>query len=708
MEIDRRTLIAGGVALGGLVVALRLWGGRGPQLQPTQDGEMLAGGYLRVAPDGRVTLAVPQAETGQGIWTGLAQIAADELGADWAMMAVEPAPVGGDYANPFSASLPGGAQRLTAGATSIRAFEEPVLVAAAQARARLIEAAADQWGIDPSDCDTRDGAVVAGNRRLEFGALASAAAELGGPSSPARRSIGSGPFAGKDLGRLDLAAKATGSWRFAADVRLPDMHFASARVAPPGGRIAGFDRGGAAAPGIRLVVRDAWIAAIGPTGWAADRALDAARVRFTGSSRAATPDISAALDAALASGEARTVAESGDYDAVTAERLPLAATYRAEPASPIALEPAAAAARWRNGRLELWASGRAPALAIAGAARGAGIGPGDILFYPTGAGEPEGAGMAPLAAEIASAIARETGLAVSLTLPAATSQHQAPLRPPMLAKVAALPNPAGGIDSWHIRMAGAAGLAGLVASALDERGPAFAPSSLVPPYAISALKAEAVAATLPPLRLGYMRGGEEALAAFATESFIDELARARGVEPLAFRIGLLSGSPRLAKALASAARLGGWDGGGKGSSLGLACASAFGSHIGLLAEASLGSDQRVKVSRLVAAVDCGRAINPRLVRQQVEGALMSALTTATGPVTEIVAGVARARPLGALALSRLGAAPTIDVAVIPSTEAPGGVSGLGAIVLAPALANAIHAATGMRLRRLPLDPMTPA
>ncbi len=706
MELDRRTLLAGGAALGGLVVAIAWMRREGSPLVPVRDGEMVAGSYLRVAPDGRVTVAIPQAETGQGIWTGLAQAAADELGADWSMVAVEPAPIASAYANPFFASLAGKPLRITAGATSMRAFEEPVRDAAAEARARLIRAAADRWDADPATCDTRDGFVVSGNQKLSFGELASAASTFS--AKGVRREIGSGPLHGKDLGRLDLAAKASGSWRFAGDVRLPRMQFASARVAPPGGRVAGYDKGGASAPGVRLVVRDGWIAAVGPTGWAASQALDAANVRFTGPSDAATPDIAAALETALGTGKDSIIAESGDYDALAEDRLPLAATYRAEPASPLSIEPAAAAARWQGGRLELWAAGRAPDLAIAAAAREAGVTAGDILFYPTGAGEPEGASIDPLAAGIAAAIARETGTPVSLTLPAATSQNQAPLRPPMLAKVAALPNPAGGIDTWHVRMACAPGLAGQVAAGLGRDAPEFSPTGLVPPYALGALRAEAVDAALPALRLGYMRGAEEALATFATESFVDELARARGVEPLAFRIGLLSGNPRLAKALASAATLGGWDGGGKGSAMGLACASAFGSHIGLLAQATLGPDQRVKVSRLVAAIDCGRAINPRLVRQQVEGALLSALTTVTGPAPEIVAGVARARPLAALGLSRLGSAPEVDVAIIPSREAPGGVSGLGGIVLAPALANAIHAATGTRLRRLPLDPMTPA
>jgi isoquinoline 1-oxidoreductase beta subunit len=201
-----------------------------------------------------------------------------------------------------------------------------------------------------------------------------------------------------------------------------------------------------------------------------------------------------------------------------------------------------------------------------------------------------------------------------------------------------------------------------------------------------------------------VRGGAHGITGFFTESFIDEVARARGAEPLAFRMGMLGGNVRLARAISSAAAVGGWDGGGEGSTMGLACHSAFGSHIGLLAQATIGSDRRIAVTRLVAAVDCGRVVNRNLVAQQVEGGLLTALARATGPAPEIIAGMPVARRVGALALPRLAAMPQIDVELIDSGEAPGGISGLAEAVLAPAVANALHAGTGRRLRSLPLDP----
>jgi isoquinoline 1-oxidoreductase beta subunit len=292
-------------------------------------------------------------------------------------------------------------------------------------------------------------------------------------------------------------------------------------------------------------------------------------------------------------------------------------------------------------------------------------------------------------------------------MPAATAQNHDECRPPLAARISALADPAGGLVSWRGRFAGAAGLDAALARARGEAEPAFAARGAVPPYAAAALRIESANVALP-IATGYLRGDIEPLTNFANESFIDELARARGVEPLAFRIGLLGGQPRLARALTEAAARGGWDGGARGSSLGIACAAGFGSFIGLLAEASIGLNQQIQVNRLVAAVDAGRLVNPNLVAQQIEGGLLHALVSATGAAPEIIAGMPRARPLAALGLPTLKALPKVEVVLLPSEAPSGGVSGLGALVLAAALGNAIFAATGMRLRRLPFDPMSAA
>ncbi len=704
--VDRRTLLIGGGVGVGLIVAYAAWPRREGSPLRAAEGEQVFGPYLRIARDGRVTVAVPQAETGQGAWTGLAQIAADELGADWAMVAVEPAPLDPAYTNEILAETVGMTMRLTAQSSSVRAFEAPLREAAAMARTLLCAAAAKRWGVAAVDCDARDGQVVSGARRIGFGEIAGEAAALDPPRRATLRPARSGPLAGQSLARLDLPAKSDGSLRFASDVRLPGIRFASVRIALPDGSVAGFDRAAAERTGkVRLIEGGGWLAAVAETTWAASRALDAAAPRFTGSADADTPAIETALNDAL-NGPMAVVAEHGDHDSIVEGRRPLAASYWIAPAPHLSLDPPAVTVRPASDRIEVWAGTQAPDLARDIAARAAGIAAEQVALYPMPVGDGGGRAVDAEGIAIAVAVAIEVGAPVSLTFPATTAQNYDACRPPLAARIDALPDTDGGIASWHARFAGAAGLGAVVARLAGNPAPEFVPHGGVPPYGTAALRIEAATAALP-IRAGYMRGDVEALTAFATESFIDELARARGAEPLAFRIGLLGGQPRLARVLVTAARIGGWDGGGRGSSLGLAACSAFGSHIALLAEAGIGPDQRIRVSRLVAAVDAGRLINPGLVRQQIEGGLLHALATATGPPPEIVAGLVRARPLGALGLATLKDLPKVEVALVNGTGVSGGVSGLGACVLAPAVANALFAATGLRLRRLPFDPMSP-
>jgi isoquinoline 1-oxidoreductase beta subunit len=227
----------------------------------------------------------------------------------------------------------------------------------------------------------------------------------------------------------------------------------------------------------------------------------------------------------------------------------------------------------------------------------------------------------------------------------------------------------------------------------------------VPPYGIPNVSIESVAAEVP-FEAGYMRGSPQREFAFFPESFIDELAHGAGIEPLAFRMALLGQNGRLARCLQGAARLAQWDGGEPGSTMGIAGVSAFGSHIGLVATASMADGRKVKVHRLVAAVDCGRVINSSIAVQQIEGGLMWALAQATAPQPEWVAGMPRARAFSAIGLPRLDDVPEILVELIASDQPPGGLSGLGTTVLAPAVANAIHAGSGKRMRSLPFDPMS--
>jgi isoquinoline 1-oxidoreductase beta subunit len=295
------------------------------------------------------------------------------------------------------------------------------------------------------------------------------------------------------------------------------------------------------------------------------------------------------------------------------------------------------------------------------------------------------------------------GRPVQLSLSQSASQNHDRPSGGMLAKMMALPGGGGITAAWKMRVAAGGGFGGALSG--KERSSKLGQPDLqgaTAPYAIPNVAIDAIAVPLP-FEAGYMRGSPQREFTFFTESFIDELAHAVGMEPLSFRMSMLGGNGRLARCLQGAARLAQWDGGGPGSTMGIAGCSAYGSHIGLVAMASIGDGQRAKVHRLVAAVDCGSIVNPGIVTQQVESNLIWALAQATMAEPEWVAGMPRARALGGIGLPVIGNVPEIVVEIIPSSGAPGGVSGLGTTVLAPAVANAIYAGSGRRLRSLPFE-----
>jgi isoquinoline 1-oxidoreductase beta subunit len=701
LRIDRRSLLIGGGAGVGLIVGYALWPRHLKSGLAVARGEQAFGSFIKIAREGKVTVAVPQVETGQGIWTGLAQIVADELGAAWEMMAVEPAPLTKAYVNPLAKEegWPEGI-RITAGSTSIRAWEQPLRDAATTARAMLVGAAADRWNVHPATCDTADGFVINGVRTFTFGELAEEAADRSPPSNAPLRKTAKARLIGQPLQRLDGPAKADGSWRFAGDVRLAEMLFASVRMAPPGGRLTGFSREEIGrVRGVRHVsANDEWLAVVADNWWAAERALKAADPKFSGVRTAA--DLRPLFDHAMTTVAVKEWFRVGNYEAAIRGSRPLAATYYVAPSQHLGLEPMSATARVSGSAVELWVPSQAP-----------GFGRTSATLYPLAAGEPAGRALEPDAAPIAIELAKAVGRPVQVVLSQSSSHNHDRVAAGALARMTALPGAGGITAAWAMRVATADGLGSALArlsgkDAADELGKT-ALNRAVPPYSIPNVLIESVPVTLP-FTAGYMRGSPQREFVFFTESFIDELARAAGMEPLSFRMSILGGNGRLARCLQAATRLSAWDGGGPGSTMGLAGASAFGSHIGLVANASIGDDQRVKVHRLVAAVDCGSVVNSGLVQQQIEAGLIWALGQAIVPSPEWIAGMPRARAFRETQLPRLGDTPEIMIQIIPSTDAPGGISGLGTLPLAPAVANAIHAGSGKRMRSLPFDPMAAA
>ena len=724
----RNVLIAGGAGVG-LIVAWAIWPRRYQPNLAVAPGETTFGAWLKIGSDGHVTVAVPQLEHGQGVYTALAQIVADELGADWRTVGLEAAPVNPLYANPLALDelfegtftrLPDGLRQsfaeragvmMTGGSTSVRMFEEGCRTAGAAARALLCKAAARRWRVAWTDCSVDAGFVRHAGKRLRFAELA---AEAAGESVPDPLPIGvqgAGKLTGRTLPRLDTPAKVDGSAGFAGDIRLPDMVHAAIRQGPIGdSRLLGVDRPAAdRVRGVLAVVENPrWVAAFATTWWAANRALEAMAPRFaTSAPLVDSAAIGRSLDAALAQEGERIVAV-GDIGTLLDGNGVITAEYSAGLGVHAPLETMSAVAAYRDGRLELWLPTAAPAVARAAAARAAGLGEGAVVVHSTLGGGCFGATLDPLVAEQAAVLAMQLKRPVSLVWSRGEDVAQDRFRPPARARMRARLSANGAIAAWDAHIAAPATghalasrlLPGAAHLALGAADP-YPIAGAVPPYRIPAFAVHHHAAAIG-VPTGHLRGGAHGYTAFFTECFLDELARVAGTEPLSYRIGMLGGDARLARCLTTVAALGGWGGGGAGAGQGIACHSFRGSHIAVLAEATIREDGRPKVERLVAAVDCGRTINPDLVLQQIEGGLIFGLAQALGASTELTAGRTDVRGFVGLGLPRLADTPDIVVECIPSDEAPGGVGELGVPAVAPAIANALHSATGMRLRHLPL------
>lgn len=741
--VSRRSLLVGATAAGGLALAWSVWPrDYRPNLTAAPD-EHVFNAFLKIGDDGHISAIVPQCEMGQGVTTLLPQIMADELGADWRTVAVETAPINALYTNTlivdedsavfmpragvpdFVADVRSWARHewavrhavmLTANSSSVRMFEAPCRDAAAQARALLMMAAARRWDADWQQCDTQDGFVTLGARKLSFGELAAAAALLEPPAEPVYRASSADPLYGKDLTRLDLPAKVDGSANYAGDIRLPDMVYAAIRQGPFGAtRLKRIDRkAGLASPGVLSVVEhERWVAAVARNWWAANRALDRFAPEFeTGGTPISSDGIDRALAAAL-KGDGYRIAHKGDVEDAMAGRERIAADYLVAPALHAPIETRTATAAPSGDRLRVWVATQAPAQCRDAIARATGLSPAAVTLFPMMAGGSFDACLDHSVAVQAAIIARQVKRPVQLCWSRAEEIMRDMPRAPARAKMTATLNAAGGIDALVARIAVPAtnheararlfdgtpadvaqrDAAGRVdAAAVEGAGGVYA----IPHRAVDHCPADI---GLPTAR---WRGNADSYTAFFTECFVDEMAARAGADALSYRMAMLGQAPLLARCLLTATSLGGWEGGLAGTAQGLACHSMRGSHIALMATARA-SDKGLQVEQLVAVVDAGRLVNPAIARQQVEGGLIFGLAAAVGATTDYEGGLATARKLHQIGLPRLSQTPQILIEFIDSDRDPGGIGEIGVPVVAPAVANAMFAATGRRIRRLPLS-----
>jgi isoquinoline 1-oxidoreductase beta subunit len=715
-------------------------------------GETAFNAWLKIARDGVVTVAVPQLEMGQGVTTLLPQIVAMELGADWRQVAVELAPANGAYVNlplaarwaplwrPTIAALADQPDDYllrrwaedarfgaTAEGTSLAAFEGPCRAAGATARAMLAMAAATRWGVAWEECEAQAGFIVHGERRLSFAELAEDAAGYTPPDPPPLRSEPPAdplpPFVDPDelyvaFPRLDLPSKVDGSHLFAGDVRLPGMVHAAIRHGPVDhAELSSFDKEAAAGRRglVGVVEGRRWLAAAATDWWTAEQALEAMAPRFTAAGAVTTERIDELLDAGVRRGEPLRIAERGEGDDLMSKPS-LALRYDVMPAAHGTIETASCTARLADGRLELWLASQAPEQAREAAAKALGMDLADVVLYPVSAGGSFDRRLEHDHAIEAALIARELDRPVQLTWSRFQEQLALRPRPPVAAVLAAKTTPAGFIDTFRARLAMPPAALEFgrrlfdnnttwaAVDAVEDTPDPMVCEGLMPPYSIPNVAVDHVPVGIG-LPTGRLRGNAHGYTCFMVESFVDEVAQRNAQEPLGFRIAMLGDDIRLAQCLQRAARLGEWGGGAPGSGQGLACHRmgdpATGGRIALVATAVAGAGG-VRVEKLAAAVDIGRVVNRDIALQQIEGGLLYGVGLARGSGIEYQRGNPLEGRLAGLDLPTLADSPQIHIDLVESDAEPFDPGELPVAPVAPAIANALFSATGLRLRRLPL------
>lgn len=739
LGLDRRTLLIGGGASAGLLLAWGAWPRRyRPNLNAGPD-ETIVNAFLKIDRSGQIIVIVPQTETGQGVTTLLPQILADELGADWRTVAVQSAPISPLYANTLLARewlasdwtrLIGGAGdwaigqyatrgalMLTGAGTSVPMFHDAYRDAGAAARVLLCKAAAARWDVPWESCDIEGGIVTDGaTRRMKIGDIVGDAAAFDLPDILPYRQGQENRLAGQDLPRLDTPSKIDGSHNFAADIRLPDMVYASIRQGPIGdATLAGLDdRAPASVTGfLKLVKQERWIAAVASNWWAANKALDLADPVFTlRGPPVSSEHVDAALEVAFSSSAGRRLYSQGDLLPVFEGATILASEYQVDPGLHLAIEPLCATARITDEGAEVWLATQAPALARDAVAAALDLPQSAVTLYPLHAGGSFGRRMDWDAGVQAALIARDMGRPVQLLWSRLEDVVQDRPGAPAHARMAAKLGRNGAIEGWLAKVATPCAMTQTWRRVADRKAPheaaadaADTPSRLAvagmaPPYAIPNWAVDHYPCDVG-LPLGFTRGNAHLHGAFFTESFVDELAHLAGMEAMSFRIQMLGGNPRLAHCLSTAAAMGGWQGGVAGSGQGIAAHQMGGAYAAVMVEASMNGDQ-ISVGRIVAAVDAGDQVNPDIARQQIEGGLLYGLGFAMGASAPYERGLPTRAILGRMNLPRLADIGEVTVELIRSTADAAGVTDLAAPMVAPAVANALYTWTGQRLRSLPL------
>ncbi len=703
---SRRGLLAAGLA-GGFVLAFRLpvQAANEPEQSPdTAANQFAPNAFIRVDYSGKTMLVMPQVEMGQGVYTAISMILAEELDADFSKVTFEHAPASDKlYGNPLFRI------QVTGNSNSIRAFWEPLRRAGAAARAMLVQAAAQQWHVEPASCSASNSKVfhAPSGQTLAYGELIDAAVLLPVPQDPPLKNPKDFVLIGKPVKRLDTPGKTDGQVIYGIDVMLPGMKFATLAACPVfGGKVGHVDDGGAkTVPGVRqVVVLDDLVAVVGDHMWAAKKGLSTLDIKWDEGPNAGVSSQGIWEDLRAASKKEGVVAKSrGDI----AKGLSQGEVYEAEYELPFlahaAMEPLNCTVRLTPGACEIWTGTQVMTRVQAAAAKAAGVPIDKVTVHNHLLGGGFGRRLEADMVETAVRIARHVNTPIKVLWTREEDIQHDIYRPAYRDVVSAsLLN--GKIVAWKYRVTGSSVMARWLPPAYRNGIDIDAVDSAVDlPYDIPNLHVEYVRAE-PPVPTGFWRGVGPNNNVFAIESFIDELAHKAGMDPIAFRRGMLGNNPRLIAALDLVAEKSDW---GKPlpprTGRGVCAQPSFASFIATVVEVEVDEDGEVYLRRVTSAVDTGIAVNPDTIVAQLQGGLVFGLTAGLYGEVTIESGRVQQSNFNNYRMLRMDQVPNVDVHVIKSGEHPGGIGETGTTASLPALRNAIYAATGVALRRMPVD-----
>ena len=752
--MKRRSLFLGAAgAVGALVLG---WGVMAPRQRLTTSTPLAVGkeqaalnGWLKIAADNTVTVVMCKSEMGQGTHTGLAMVLAEELDADWATLVIEQSPIDKIYGNlatvvdglPFHPDDHGTLKdvagwltaktmrevgiMVTGGSSSIKDLWLPMREAGASARAMLVTAAAANWNVLATECTTSAGKVThPSGKSATYGELAALASQQAMPAKAALKDPANFKLIGQPVRRIEAASKLDGSARFAIDANPPGLLYADVVMCPTlGGSVTSFDSTAAAVlPGVMKVFAvaghnggTAGVAAIADTPWHAMRAIKAVTVVWNHGLAATlnTDDVYKQLTQTLDKEAGFAYFKQGDVSAaLKAAAKTITADYRAPYVAHATMEPMNCTVQIKNGRATVWAGTQVPSIARSAVAKLVGLKAEQVDVQVPMLGGGFGRRLEVDFIVQAAAIAKEAeGAPVQTLWSREQDMTHDFYRPACVSRFTAGFDAAGKLTAWQNTSAGQAVVPQVLKRTFDL--PAGGPDKSTSegaydqPYEWPTARVAHETVDLP-VPVGFWRSVGHSHHAFFKESFVDEAATAAGQDPVAFRVALLSQHPRHLKVLQRAAELSGWGkplaAGADGipRARGVALHQCFGSIVAQVAEVSVTADKAIRVHRVVCVIDCGTPVNPNLIAQQMESGVVFGLSAALYGDITLKAGQVQQSNFHDQAVLRFNECPVIETDIIKSTAHPQGVGEPGTPPIAPAVANALFALTGQRLRSLPL------